>query len=163
MSYQERSKEFLIHPLYYVLSVNVIKKSENCRLEYFYSHNPKRKCIYLVLEKLDAKDINGIEIYLNGDAMRFDIYKLQKNAAIDQELVENVCRKLAPILNIPIDNILVDGEIDEVIIIKRKEDFIGREYIFNEIDKRLSTKNKTILLYGLPGNHLFIVIFFIIF
>ncbi len=124
-------------------------QSPNCRLEFFYAHTLKKKCIYLVLEKIDATDVNGIEMYLNGDALRFDIYKLLKGAAVDQEFIKNVFNKLAPILNATVENVVVDTT-DEIII-KKNQDFIGRNNVFNEIDKRLSTENKTIVLYGLPG------------
>ena len=124
-------------------------QSPNCRLEFFYAHNRKKKCIYLVMEKLEATDVNGIEMYLNGDALRFDIYKLLKGAHVDQEFIKNVFNKLALILNTTVENIEVET-IDEIIV-KKNQDFIGRDDIFNEIDKRLSTENKTTLLYGLPG------------
>ena len=125
-------------------------KSRNCRLEFFYAQNQNKKCIYFVLEKLEPTDINGIELYLNGDALRFDIYKLLKGATIDREFIENVYKKLAPIINIPEENKVVD-ESDEILKMKKDDDFIGRDDIFNQIDTKLSTERKTILLYGLPG------------
>ena len=116
-------------------------KSPNCRLEFFYAHNQNKKCIYFVLEKLEPTEINGIELYLNGDALRFDIYKLLKGPTIDREFIENVYNKLAPILNTPEDNKVVDKG-DEILKIKKDDDFIGRVDIFNQIDKKTINRKK---------------------
>ena len=126
-------------------------KSEMCKNEFTYSHNQKKKCIYLVLEKLDPTDTNGLEIYVFGDQKRLDIYKLQKSASVDKELIENIYKELSHILKTPIDSTHEKEKIEVTNRLKRDENFIGRDNVFTKIDEYLSSKNKNVILYGMPG------------
>ena len=57
-------------------------KSKYCRLEFFYAANIGKKCIYILLERIDRVTSDGIYIYLYGDAIRFDAYK-HKSETVD--------------------------------------------------------------------------------
>jgi hypothetical protein len=73
-------------------------KSDNCRAEFLYALNRKKHCIFLVLEKLDPTDVNGIEMHLYGDSVRLDVFKMQKGATIDKNLIEEIYKMIAPYL-----------------------------------------------------------------
>ena len=85
---------------------------------------------------MEPTEINGVELYLNVDALRFDIYKLLKGPSIDREFIENEYNKLGPILNTPEENKVVDKS-DKILKMKKDDDFIGRDEIFNQIDKKV--------------------------
>ena len=122
--------------------------SKNCNLEFHFAQNRNKNCIYLVLEKIDPNEIQGIQIYLFGDSLRLDVYKLQKWPLIDKALIEDIYNHLAPTLNRKCTKIeVIDSE---VVKMKRDDDFIGREEVFKTIDQMLG-KNKIVLLHGLPG------------
>jgi replicative DNA helicase len=102
------------------------------------------------LEQLDPNEINGIEMHLYGDSVRLDVFKLQKGATIENNLVEEIFKKIAPALNLKYNE---DEQIDnkrEIKRIKRDYFFIGREDVFNKMDKILQTE-KLVILQGLPG------------
>ena len=126
-------------------------KSKMCRKEFFYSHIKEKNCVYLVLEELDSKDINGIEMFIKGDQKRLDIHKLQKSAGVDKELIENIYKELSPIIKTPIDSLNEKENIEIIHNLKRDENFIGRDDVFTKIDEFLSSNNKSVLLYGMPG------------
>ena len=121
--------------------------SRNCMLEFHYAQNRNKNCIYLVLEKIDPDEIQGIQIYLFGDSVRLDVYKLNKWPTIDKALIEDIYNKLAPALNLKCTKI---EENKEIVKMKRDHYFIGREDVFKTIDQMLEN-NKIILLHGLPG------------
>ncbi len=50
-------------------------KSKNCNLEFFYSANKDKKCIYVLLENIDRETANGINMYILSDQIRFDAFK----------------------------------------------------------------------------------------
>ena len=82
--------------------------SRNCKLEFNYAQNINKNCIYLVLEKIDPNEIQGIQIYLFGDSVRLDVYKLQKWPTIDKALIEDIYNKLSPALNLKCTKIEVN-------------------------------------------------------
>ena len=57
-------------------------QSGNCRLEFFYAANTDKKCIYILLEPIDRNTANGVNMYLYGDAIRFDAFK-HKSETLD--------------------------------------------------------------------------------
>jgi hypothetical protein len=50
-------------------------KSVNCRLEFFYSANNEKKCIYVLLEAIDRETPNGVNMFIFSDSIRFDAFK----------------------------------------------------------------------------------------
>ena len=58
-------------------------KSKSCTLEFFYANNNDKKCIYILLEKIERKIANGVNMYLFGDAIRFDAFKHKKETLND--------------------------------------------------------------------------------
>ena len=128
----------------FFISKNYIA-SRKCMLEFYYSQNIKKNCIYLVLEKINPNEIQGNQIYLFEESVRLDLYKLQKWPTIDNALIEDIYNKLAPVLNLKCTKI--EGNIE---VVKRDHNFIGREDVFKTIDQMLEYK-KIILLHGLPG------------
>jgi hypothetical protein len=125
-------------------------KSENCKLEFNYAFNRKKKRIFLVLEQLDPTDVNGIEMHLYGDSVRLDVFKLQKGATIDNNLIEEIYKKIAPALNLKYNEVEQIDNKREIKRVKRDYFFIGREDVFNKMDKILQTE-KLLILHGLPG------------
>jgi hypothetical protein len=125
-------------------------KSDNCKLEFNYAFNRKKKRIFLVLEQLDPTDVNGIEMHLYGDSVRLDVFKLQKGATIDNNLIEEIYKKIAPALNLKYNAVEQIDNKRGIKRVKRDYFFIGREDVFNKMDKILQTE-KLIILHGLPG------------
>ena len=123
--------------------------SKNCRSEFFYAYNQSKKCVFIFLEKLNSNENNGLEIYLFGDAIRLDAYKLQKGITIDEDFIENIFKHIAPVLNITCRH-FVEIEHKEIVRIKRDYNFIGREEVFKKLEENFVCK-KIVLLYGLPG------------
>jgi hypothetical protein len=120
-------------------------KSENCRAEFFYALNRKKKRIFLVVEKLDPNEVNGIEIHLYGDSVRLDVFKLQKGATIDNNLVEEIYKKIAPALKLIYNEVEIENK-REIKRIKRDYYFIGRVDVFNKMDKILQTEKLVIVI-----------------
>ena len=50
-------------------------KAKNCLLEFHYASNKDKKCTYILLEPIDRDTANGVNMYLYGDAIRFDAFK----------------------------------------------------------------------------------------
>jgi tetratricopeptide (TPR) repeat protein len=136
--------------------------SKNCRKEFFYADKINKKCFYLITEGLDLTENTGFDFYLNNDVLRLDVHKIKKN---DDEKINDIFDKLKSELNkIGDSNLNIN---DELVItkpdnlfqfteIENKEiigndDFIERDNLFEEMNKRLSSDNKTVLLTGMPG------------
>jgi hypothetical protein len=143
--------------------------SKNCRKEFFYAEHKNKKCFYLITEGLDLTENTGFDFHLNNDDLRLDLHKIKKS---DDEKIDKIFNKLKLELNneaalnsnkknesnttnpdnkemSEIEN-KVKAEIENKEIIGN-EDFIERENLFEEIDSRLSSPNKTVLLTGIPG------------
>ena len=121
--------------------------SQNCNLEFYFAQNRNKNCIYLVLEKIDPNEIQGIQIYIFGNSVRLDVYKLKKWPTIDKALIEDIYNNISPALNLKCSKIEVKSE---VVKMKRDHYFIGREDVFKKIDRSLG-ENKIVLLHGIPG------------
>ena len=50
-------------------------KSRNCRKEFFYSAKNDKKSIYVLLEAIDKKTEDGMNLYIFSDQIRFDAFK----------------------------------------------------------------------------------------
>jgi tetratricopeptide (TPR) repeat protein len=135
-------------------------RSTNCRKEFGYAEKKNKKCFNLVTENLDLLG-TGFDFHLNNDELRLDLYKINKN---DDEKIDEIFNKLKPQFNkIGSSNSKTNNEsintrsensqITEIINIEitANEHFIERKNLFEEINSRLSSDNKTVLLYGIPG------------
>ena len=58
-------------------------KSVNCRLEFFYSANKEKKCIYVLLEAIDRETPNGMNMFIFSDSIRLDAFK-RKTENLDE-------------------------------------------------------------------------------
>jgi predicted AAA+ superfamily ATPase len=100
-------------------------------------------------------------MFLNGDFLSLDLHKMKKS---DDEKIDEIFNKLKPELNNEgasdsnTNNESANNnpdykqntEIENIEIIGNAE-FIEKENYFEEINSRLSSPNKTVLLYGIPG------------
>ncbi len=107
------------------------------------------------------KENTGFDFHLNSDFLRLDLSKIKKS---DDEKIDEIFDKLKLELNNEAalnsnkknesnytkpDNKDI-AEIENIEIIGNP-DFIERENLFEEINSRLSSDNKTVLLTGMPG------------
>ena len=104
-------------------------KSKNCRLEFFFANNQNKKCLYVLLEKINIKEANGINIYLNGEAIRLDAYKLKEKYPKFNDFVCEVYRKIDESLNSKKSEFL-----EQLLEIKRDCYFCGREKLLENIE-----------------------------
>jgi tetratricopeptide (TPR) repeat protein len=119
-------------------------KSKSCQLEFYCANNSGKKCVHIILQELELNAVNGIEMYLFGNSLRLDAFKYIKDSNIDEETIESIVKDLQSI-------IIADSDyIENMLGIRRDDNFIGRNDLFKQIDEKFKD-NKTILLHGLPG------------
>jgi tetratricopeptide (TPR) repeat protein len=75
---------------------NKYVESKNCRQELFFANNKNKTCVYILLEAIDRKVVNGINIYLYGEYIRLDAYKF-KNDSVGI-FVNDIYSHLIPLL-----------------------------------------------------------------
>ena len=111
-------------------------------MEFYYANNKDKKCLYILLENIERNITNGINMYLFGDAIRFDAYKHKKAALND--FAEVIFSEIKNSLN---TNCLAVNEIDSFIEINRNEDYLDREGLMEKIKIILNEKKK-LCLFG---------------
>ena len=119
-------------------------KAKNCRLEFFYANNNDKKCIYILLEKTERKLATGINMYLFGDALRYDAFKHKK-----ETLNEYSNEIVSQIKNLLTQNSSSQNETRNFIEISRDEDFLARDGLMEKIEIILNNKKK-LGLFGYP-------------
>ena len=92
-----------------------------------------------MLEKLEKAFTNGINIYLNGEAMRIDAYKFKEESKDDY--VETVYDQLISLMS----KTSVFTSFEYQISSKRDEYFTGRSDLLKQIEQNLSEKNNVCL------------------
>jgi hypothetical protein len=121
--------------------------ARNCRLEFFYSANNDKKCIYVLLETIDRKTPNGMNIYLFSDSIRFDAFKHRTENLDDyadiifSEIVKSLDENMS-------EN--PKSYIQNFIQLNRDDEFYAREGLIEKIETTLNEK-KRLCLYGFPG------------
>ena len=121
-------------------------EARNCRLEFFYSANQEKKCIYILLEGIDRDTPNGMNMYLVSDTIRFDAFKRKKENL--DEYAEIVSKEIIRSLN---DNVEEPASLSQNFIqLSRNDDFFAREGLMEKIETTLQAK-KRLCLFGYPG------------
>ena len=122
-------------------------KAKNCKLEFFYSANNDKKCIYVLLETIDRKRPNGMNIFLFNDSIRFDAFK-RSTENLDDYANLRFSEKIKSLGANMIENPISD--IQSFIELNRDEEFYAREGLMEKIETTLKEK-KSLCLYGYPG------------
>jgi hypothetical protein len=122
-------------------------KAKNCKLEFFYSANKDKKCIYVLLEAIDRETPNGMNMFIFSDSIRFDAFK-RKTENLD-EYVDIIFSEIIKSLG---DNVYENPTniIQSFIQLNRDEDFYTREGLMERIESTIKEK-KRLCLYGYPG------------
>jgi tetratricopeptide (TPR) repeat protein len=122
-------------------------ESPNCRLEFYYSDDKDKKCIYVLLETIDRETPNGMNMFVFSDSIRFDAFK-RKTENLDD---------YADIIFSEIIKSLGENEvasptsiIQSFIQLNRDEGFYSREDLMEKIETIIKEK-KRLCLYGYPG------------
>ena len=121
-------------------------KAKNCKLEFFYSANKEKKCIYILLESIDRNTPNGLNMYVFSDAIRFDAFKHKKENLDDyidvifSEIIKSLDENMEEPANLT----------QSFVQLNRNDDFYYREGLIEKIETTLKVK-KRLCLYGYPG------------
>ena len=120
-------------------------KSKSCRLEFYYANNNDKKCIYILLENIERKIANGINMYLFGDALRFDAFKQKKETLNEyaNEIFSHIKNSITPNFSSPYKT-------NSLFEISRNEEFLARDGLMEKIEMVLNNKKK-LCLFGYPG------------
>ena len=118
-------------------------KSPICRLEFFYSANNDKKCIYVLLEAIDKKTEDGMNLYIFSDQIRFDAFK-RKTENLD-DYADIIFSEIIKSLG---ENVVENST--NTIQLSRDEDFYAREGLMEKIEIIIKEK-KRLCLYGYPG------------
>jgi len=119
-------------------------EARNCQLEFFYSANTEKKCIYILLEGIDRKTPNGMNMYIFGNAIRFDAFKrkkenLEKYAdVVFEEIIKSLNKNPTPQLMDQavgqVTDVNIPSAIGNIEISNKESGNLILEFIFNFFD-----------------------------
>lgn len=123
-------------------------KSDICYQEFTYAANNRIPCYYVLLEEIDKKEINGINMYIFNDNVRLDAYKEKhdfdlkddKDLKLYKKIKEAITNSKAKTAKLTSEN-TSDEAIEFTEIPSPGDYFIGRHDIFERIDTIIQNEN----------------------
>jgi tetratricopeptide (TPR) repeat protein len=123
-------------------------KSKNCRREFYFSDENNKKCIYVLLEAIDKKIKDGMNLCIFTDQIRFDAFKRKPVKNLDDYADIIITEIIKSLKEKEVEN--PTNIIQSFIQLNRDEEFYVREGLMEQIEAKIK-ENKKLCLYGYPG------------